>query len=306
MLRHHRLTLESLSVSEAPIPGPFHNHPGLVLKTLECRSVQNLKTLEHVKALVTSNADALHTLKLGRERQLVTKYLERFVRDPTVTRDTPEDNDALFIIALTDPWVLKLRCLELYGLDLPSSTGGLTEGIDPTSLRRLCLESCDGVERVLCNLTENTHHPLNLQELVLRIENPTQLTNKALYSFLTSFSGLKVLSVLIETTDPMPRVDCFLEAHGPTLQVLVWEGRKSPRHDNRDDTSHTLGSVYDPESEISKILSQCTKLVELSIAWDWDDRSSVSDQIPIFCSIPLSLTIHSGTCKKTMQRAQDS
>ena len=271
VLRRHNTTLESLSVCEASIPDTFDHIPSLVLNTFECRSIQNVKALEHIMTFLASNSISLHTLKMGRERQLVTKYLARYVRDSNVTiRDAPEEDDASFAITVRQPLALHLQCLELYGMSFPSPTGGLAQWIEITFLRRLCLESCNGVEKVLTYLANCAHRPVQLQEFVLRIDQPTQLLNKALCSFLSSFYGLRLLSVLLDSTDTMPRVDCFLETHGPTIEVLVWEGRKCPRQDGSQDTSHTLGSVHDTDSEISKIFSQCPNLVELSVAWAWD------------------------------------
>jgi tRNA modification GTPase len=142
-----------------------------------------------------------------------------------------------------------------------------------TQLQRLCLESCYGSDVLLSDLTtaaSGSTGPIvqcnmRLREFVFRHEAPTQPLKQALESFISSFSGLRLLSVLLDNTTEMIDYHCFMRAHGPTLKVLVWEGRKQSRGETPIslETSDSAGKSF-----ICHLVNNCPNLEELSIALD--------------------------------------
>lgn len=116
-----------------------------------------------------------------------------------------------------------------------------------------------------------------LKEFVFRYEAPIDQLKTQLHRFLSSFSGLKLLSVLLEWTYDIPDPSCFLNTHAQTLEVLVYEARACPRMTFEQDTSvpiglsmGSLGGLYSP---LYTILTSCPTLQELSVPMSWDSLS---------------------------------
>lgn len=173
----------------------------------------------------------------------------------------------------------QLRTLRVIGLVLELADNSIPFG----HLHRLALESCGGSEKFLADivrtqafhkgdktLTSAISFP-NLKEFVFRHEKPTESLKDSLKRFLSSISGLKVLSILLDNVREMIHPECFTKTHGSTLEVLVFEGRSSPRNSLARETSLYLGGRNDPQSQISAIFSLCPRLRELSIPMQWRD-----------------------------------
>ncbi|KAI9777891.1 MAG: hypothetical protein M1835_005116 [Candelina submexicana] len=142
-----------------------------------------------------------------------------------------------------------------------------------SSLETFYLESCIGSEELLESLavsfgsTSNDQVP-KIKDFRFRHEDSTTSLRVAVGKFLSSFSGLRSLSILLDRTEAMPHPRCFTEKHGKTLKTLVWDGRSEPR-------SHfclsTAVVASDPfvHSELVFISENCPHLVELGVSIDW-------------------------------------
>jgi hypothetical protein len=275
---NHPSTLLELTVYDLDEDaGPTFTLPTgeMNLQKLDFRSVSKIYR-EELFNLPYTNRKTLNSLVVGSETRLFKCYtlvhtlwldsmsvsLEKLLcaNDP--------NNDASYPL---------LQELHVISMDLMELTAKPTF-VQFGNLRRLALESCQGSEKLLrglmrdhvLNSTGSTNF-LNLKEFVFRHEQITETLCGALNQFLSSFSGLELVSILLENVDEGPEDPmAFLEQHGPTLQVLIYEARRAPRRTLGEDTSLSLGDIDDPSSPISEIFSLCPKLRELSIPIDWD------------------------------------
>lgn len=232
--------------------------------------------------LLEPGRKSLHQLKLGEERLVAEAYAR------TEAFPVPGPGHSLRNFLFMDdlgngPTFTSLRCLELVGLKISDGDeAAVWELFDVTGLERLVLESCSGCEGVLVRLSggnrkaqpanTTSERPSKLKEFVFRYEAPTKDLKKGLKDFLTSFSGLELLSVMLENTKVMMSPDCFIPRHGKSLKVLTWEGRTKPRISREEGTSISMDKASSKsETSIDKIFAGCPNLVELSIPLDWSD-----------------------------------
>ncbi|KLJ07448.1 hypothetical protein EMPG_17071 [Blastomyces silverae] len=134
--------------------------------------------------------------------------------------------------------------LDIIGMDItspPNQLVPLGPVFDLYNLNRLSLVSCVGTEGFLKALSRPAPHMMSpyvasrmrLKEFCIRYEGPTPELKAALEQFLTSFTGLELLSVLLDDEPEHEMMDHtgIMLAHGPTLKVLVWDIRKRNRHE---------------------------------------------------------------------------
>ncbi|KAL9625693.1 MAG: hypothetical protein Q9160_000011 [Pyrenula sp. 1 TL-2023] len=234
------------------------------------RSIGLNGTIESVDSIIKASSSTLRSLTLGEERLWLMSALShnRVPNIPNILKD----------FGYSSWQALQLERLKLVCLDLDfGSTPSLAQRTDFSRLTRLSLLSCPGSVELLIALTakfgaSGQSNALSIKEFRFRIEHPPQQFTHAVEAFLQSFSGLKVLSVLVDgiESNRMPDVDYFLNRHASSLEVLVWEGRKHKGVSQGDsDYTCTLGSLYDPESQFCKLLKRCKNLLELSIPYEW-------------------------------------
>ncbi|OAT12327.1 hypothetical protein BDBG_17657 [Blastomyces gilchristii SLH14081] len=133
--------------------------------------------------------------------------------------------------------------LDIIGMDItspPNQLAPLLPVFDLYNLNRLSLVSCVGTEGFLKALSRPEPQMMfpyvasrmRLKEFCIRYEGPTLELKVALQQFLTSFTGLELLSVLLDDEPEREMMDYtgIILAHGPTLKVLVWDIRKCNRH----------------------------------------------------------------------------
>ncbi|EGC48342.1 predicted protein [Histoplasma capsulatum var. duboisii H88] len=168
-----------------------------------------------------------------------------------------------------------LSQLDIIGIDmtpLQNQLAPLRPTFDLYNLRRLSLVSCVGTEGLLNVLSMPAPHMMSpyvfsrmrLKEFCIRYEGPTLGLKIALVRFLTSFTGLELLSVLLDDEPENTMIDHtgFMYAHGPTLKVLVWEVRKQNRHER----PFGLEDDIRGKPAFLELLSQtCPNLQELSV-----------------------------------------
>jgi hypothetical protein len=264
-----------------------HCLPSLKLEDIECRCLEPTSQWEYdqgylddsavtfIGDLIRASAETLHSLTVGQELDI----LRSTHREPrSKWADRGEVLNALSFKNI----LLKLASLRIIGLGVsPEDSHYFSDSIELSCLRSLTLESCDGSAPLIRQLaaTETTDGSaqlghLNLREFTFRYEAPDQVLVTALEAFLGCTSPLVHLSVLLDNTNIMPTVNCFIARHGETLKSLVWEGRqqKSPGH-----SSISLGTIQDPISELSAIIAKCTELRELSVPWSWPDANVSKD-----------------------------
>jgi hypothetical protein len=260
------------------------NLPTTQLEAIECRSldapteyddevsIKQSEIAQFIAGLVKKNAETLCSLELGQELEL----------PHNLTDDHGAVLDALAPVNATP---LKLSCLGLVGFDVdPNTSSFFTKSIEINRLRKLTLESCFGITRLLHQLAyaddETVDMKLSLDQFTFRHESPDQALLSSLEAFLGRIPGLTHLSVLLDNITNMPNVTCFTERHGPSLKTLVWEGRAElPQNLNSDRrASKSLGTICDSSSEVSRILKHCVNLEELSVPFDWHEYSEVSLQ----------------------------
>lgn len=250
------------------------------LTLLECRSLMGGEALGRI---VKANRETLKTFRFGQEKALIAHYRQDrtgFQEQTTQALDSFAD-----IVRFQD--VKNLENLGFYGLDVSPLS---LEPIKPTSflvhLRHLTLESCNGSAELLENLatafhdTQLTSSPNekvpHLKHFLFRHEAPSPQLKTALNRFLTSFTGLQTLSLLLENATLLDRPSTFLPSHGPTLQTLVLECRIQPRENLGLDTSRPFGAGAFTQTlwqdTIEDICRLCPNLEELGTGFPWNDE----------------------------------
>ncbi|EEH41323.1 hypothetical protein PAAG_03609 [Paracoccidioides lutzii Pb01] len=147
--------------------------------------------------------------------------------------------------------------------------------IDLYNLRRLSLISCTGTEGLLTVLSLPAPHTtlpyvqtrMRLKEFCIRHEFRQRGIKTALENFLLSFRGLELLSILLDGVTcrinpiEVPNHEMFMDVHGPTLKVLVWEIRK-----HQGNTPVDVEDSISGESSFLEYLSEtCPNLQELGL-----------------------------------------
>lgn len=252
--------------------------------------------------LVQSSKNTLQTLRLGAERTLVDEY---YNRRQSLHFGVPQPLQFFAsVIKLSE--LKSLRSLSLTGLDItPLVPTEIENAMYLTQLEELTLESCPGTHEFLASFTAifnlvqsdttSLHESLpKLRKFRLRHEAANAQLRQALVSFLSSFNGLEVLSLLFENWLMPERLSALLPNHGSTLKELVIESRIQPRELLRIDTSRPFGmggySQQLWEESISDICRLCPNLQELSTGFPWNDEMIRIRQPPL-STLPLK-TMH--------------
>lgn len=202
----------------------------------------------------------------------------------------PQPMDTFFTTVFALESLPKLRELSLHGLDVTMlRPASIPQALLFCNLERLTLESCPGSAELLESLAGTFHWastspdaPQNprvtpaLKHFLFRHEMPTNAIKDAAIRFLTSFTGLRTLSMLFENSAILERPSTLIAGHGPTLETLVFESRIQPREHLSLDTSRPFGvGGYNHElweESINDIARLCPNLVELGMGFPWNDE----------------------------------
>ena len=271
------------------------------LTSLAFRSIGDGTT---VAKLVHSNSKTLESLELGQERQLFEQYRRSRIGF------LEQINQSLDVLgpSMRIQSMPKLHKLALYGLDATSLVpSSIPDALFFYQLESLTLESCSGSAGFLGSLAGTFRYSQTSPQVVVktvpklkhfffRHENPTTPLKDALINFLSSFTGLQTLSLLVENATFVERPSALINTHGPTLQTLVLESRIQPREHLGLDTSRPFGiggySQQLWEDTISDICASCPALHELGIGFPWDDEMVLVRQTGSLSSLRALRTMH--------------
>lgn len=266
-VRHYQKTQREDEISEAP----------MALSSIEVRSIgmgsdRSTDNPVWLKSLIKDNKKSLHELRIGQE-----SYIHLLEQGWTDSRSRRVALDHVLLLAKTSTGTFspyELTCLEVVGLKVDCLVDeDPTRGPKPllrwSILQRLVLESCPGSRDLLSCLAENisragqTKLHLTLKELVFRYERPSTDLMAALETFLKTYSGLRLISVLVDEYGLFPSGP-MLANHLSSLNVLVWEARMMPRNARNLEVSPPKA-----EEDIVKTFKKCPNLVEISFPLDW-------------------------------------
>ncbi|ETI19738.1 hypothetical protein G647_08751 [Cladophialophora carrionii CBS 160.54] len=282
LARRHGSTLQHLSFY-----GLEAGKEGLVPKTLSSLDARTVNDGEGVEKIISANKKTLQSLCLGQEMQLIERYQQSRLG---LYNQIPQPSEIFFTSAYALDSFPQLRELSLSGLDVsllrPAS---IPQALFFCRLERLVLESCPGSIELLESIASTFHWATtapeapqtpqatpSLKHFLFRHENPTTALKDATVRFLTSFTGLRTLSLLFENAAVLERPSTFIAEHGPTLETLVFESRIQPREHLSLDTSRPFGvGGYSHElweESINDIARLCPNLVELGMGFPWTDE----------------------------------
>ncbi|KAK2781870.1 hypothetical protein FQN52_009054 [Onygenales sp. PD_12] len=224
-------------------------------------------------SIFTQQASNITHLVIGNESDII-----RTANSWIATRNIPPDRTPIYqllqprgasIAEFRNVQKLGLIGLRVIPLLNPPDPVILRPALDLYRLHSLSLDSCVGIETLLGGLSRSARDSdrpyaqtrLKLKEFRVRAENPSQTIKTALERFLASFKGLKLLSVLLDGTDEMIDHATVMAAHGGTLKVLVWEGRRSLRS-NHIDLEHSIDGT---PAFLTLLSETCPNIEELSV-----------------------------------------
>ena len=107
---------------------------------------------------------------------------------------------------------------------------------------------------------------------------PSEFCNY-LAKFLSSFSGLDYLSVLLNDAATVSAASCSTATYGKTLKILAWEGRRGRKSMLERDTS--LFSYDTPEIHVASrpaITKENVNLEEFGFAYDWGSGGGMENE----------------------------
>ena len=270
------------------------------LETLECRSIDDG---ESVGRLVSLNKNTLRSLRIGQEKTLIELYQSL---KTTLWDSIPKSLESLSkVVGFAE--IPNLQKLALAGVDLrPILPTEIEDALYLTDLQELTIESCVGTPEFLTaaasiftfaqsdSCPEPKPIPM-LEKFQLRHEASTTALKEALRHFLTSFSGLRMLSILLENGSISLKPADVLANHGSMLEQLVMETRIQPRELLRLDTSRPFGlGSYNQQlwqEGTNDICRLCPGLRELSIGFPWNDEMVRIHTSPLLTLRNLS-TVH--------------
>ena len=220
---------------------------------------QNRDSLRHLYLGIISVVAQYYTIHPGPSEFRLPTSLEE------MAKDTLPANERQIM------WTLSLETLGLYGLNFDDVViGALGFKIDFGSMTNLRLESCSGLNEAFALLMGNdvpqnaTLSWLKLTSFFVRHEDPGQAFAQYLAAFLTSFTGLKHLGLLLEGKSQAMSKAPILEMHGKTLQTLIWDERERPRKDTKTDTSSVSRG-----DNLELISRKCPNLTALGLSVLW-------------------------------------
>ena len=245
--------------------------PG-ALEELRVGSLEPDITLDWLASLVVANFTTLRHLEIGVENKVVDRRLDdQLYHDNDSDQLTKSFRRKLaarlaFEYGPSYP-VLPLSSLTLVGLSLLDLRGGKVGSIiDWTNLRALAMKSCSQLDGMLSFLQSVipsvSGDGVNLESFDLRSETKVD----ALKKFLTSFSGLVHLGLLLEDrTMSSETLHDVLKNHGPTLRRLIWDIRVQERISSTEDES----CAHFGNDHVPCIVRECPLLEELGLSLDW-------------------------------------
>ncbi len=296
LLKHQGAKLHSLIVTRYSEP---QNVSNLLVEGLQHLAITDLnieQRCEWPSKLIAQNRNTLRYLHLG-----VISKVARDYADNLVPRVTPRGLPATFAEmakeALPAPPAseremvpfLSLETLGLYGLNFENAVrGALGLEIEFHCMTSLRLESCSGLSEAFAVLLGNdasqngTLSGLELTTFFVRHEDKSQAFAQHLEAFLTSFTGLKHLGLLLEGQSQAMSKAPILEMHGKTLQTLVWDERIGPRNDARRDTTLALGG----EHNLNLVSLKCPNLTALGLPIRWGTSQASTNCLMVSTAIP--------------------
>ena len=281
---HQRGKLREFSITRYPEP---QNVPGLVVEGLRCLSITDLnidQKCEWPSRLIMHNRNTLKHLRLGISSTIARCPIhDRWKhRLPTSFAETTNGSSPASQSATE---ILSLEKLVLIGLNLEDIIGGaLNFKIDFKVLTGLKMESCSNLNEAFTALIgkdNSTLSELKLTSFSLRHEEGDPAFAQNLTLFLTSFTGLKHLSLLIEGQTQAMSKGPILEMHGKTLRILVWDERSGPRKMTKSDTALFLS-----KNGLSVIWQTCPNLYALGLCVPWESTTA-SSTVKIIIRHPL-------------------
>lgn len=226
----------------------------------------------NVATLIADNISSLKHLRLGCEKAQALHILEREALE--ISSDYKSDFMAdvkqcvghVYGDSSLDPIGASsdLQSLHIVGFD-PSMLleTSIFATYNMNNLRSLSLESCPGCEAILYRSVASSPKKWmsSLRTFKIRQESVSVVFQKHLKSFLSSFSGLVNLSVLLTGSDIAIDPKCFIKPHGASLKTLVWDQRSRPRkHFAYDEQGLCLRSL-------EMITAGCPGLQELGVSF---------------------------------------
>ncbi|KAI9871580.1 MAG: hypothetical protein M1830_002727 [Pleopsidium flavum] len=254
-----------------------------VLNCLSLGATGALADAYYMGQLAGEQRSSLRHLEVGTELSLAKRYAISGSYNLKEQREAADH----FLTGLEESPNLSvpfnLTSLRLCGLWVDDAfLGDFATQTITRNLKKLGLESCSGSEVFLTALlksfnssvplsqSDTSHSAPKLTSFTFRHEQPTAVMVDSLDKFISSFSGLEELFVLLDKTNKMLHPRCFSAQHGPTLKALVWEGRTAPRTSMAVDTSIITKGPSSADAHLNEICNSCPNLVELGIALDWD------------------------------------
>ena len=271
------------------------------LLSFECRSMCGQQTF--VGTAIAKSAKSLRTLRLGQEDSLSFAFGGEgayFGRDGFYGHESNVSDvyrAAQKSLAGASPSAasednavyLNLEVLELVSLEsaplIRQPHSLYWEGLKALTIEdcALTIEDCADPVILLEHLTrlfgtsQQAERGPNLKEFRLRRQDSPLALYEPLNNFLKSFSGLRLLSILLDGCERAPYElnGDVLKAHGRTLKILVLESRDECRCDAAVHGSHMgWNEIYSPDgepsSQLSRIVRYCPNLSELSLCFPWD------------------------------------
>ena len=303
LLEHQSATLHEFHITRYPEPRSIS---GLLVEGLLYLTIADLnidQNCEWPSKLIMHNRSTLKYLKLGISSTIIRCPIQDRLKHklPTSFAETtkgalPPSEPAMKMLAL--------ESLALSGLNLEDIVGGgvLNSQIDFKLLTVFRVESCSRLNEALAAIVGNgnsTLSALKLTSFFLRHEEGDPAFAQNLTLFLTSFTGLKHLSLLIEGQSRAMRKGPILDVHGKTLRTLVWDERIGPRKSTKTDTA-----LFLKDNGLGLISLRCPKLYALGLGVQWgpcksDESTTASPTVKIVMWHPL------GKMKLTARRILD-
>lgn len=240
-----------------------------------------LNQVDWMADLVATNSKTLQHLEMGAESTVRDcRRNDSFTKDNNsnvqLTQQFRQELDKYLVTSDGSSYaVLSVSSLTLVGLSLLALDDSKGRPIiDWTTLRDLALKSCSQLDGTLAFLQsamvilDGSGEGVNLKSFDLRSDNRANpaLVAVALNNFLTSFSGLVHLGLLIE--DPVisaSMLTAILKSQGSTLRRLIWDVRMQERTSFMTD----LSRANSKNRHLVSISKQCPLLEELGVSFDW-------------------------------------
>ena len=291
LLKHQSATLHELHITRYPEP---RSVSGLLVEGLRCLTINDLnidRNCEWPSKLIMHNRSTLKYLALGVSSTIARCPIQDRLKHklPTSFAETTKGQ-----LSPSEPAMemLALESLALSGLNLEDIVGGgaLNSQIDFKLLTVFKVESCSRLNEAFAAIVSSgnsTLSALKLTSFFLRHEEGDLEFAQNLTLFLTSFAGLKHLSLIIEGQSRAMSKRPILEAHGKTLRTLVWDERSGPRKKTDTDTALFLNN-----NGLGLISLSCPKLYALGLCVQWgpcksDKPTTASSTVKIVMWHPL-------------------